>query len=113
MIVQAPTDMGDTPVETHQTPIIDQPSTSKPQKTHKSRRKRRKEAEISHDESEDEDHVPTPSKVVMETTTGVKNLAGEEVVMKTTTGVKDSVAPTKDVTEDEIIMAQALATFRV
>nr|GEZ14055.1 hypothetical protein [Tanacetum cinerariifolium] len=51
MMVQAPTDMGDTPVETYQTPIVDQPSTSKPQKTQKSRRKQRKEAEISHDES--------------------------------------------------------------
>nr|GEW95444.1 hypothetical protein [Tanacetum cinerariifolium] len=53
--------MGATPVETHQTPIIDQPSTSKPQKPQKPRRKQRKEAETSHDESEDEDHVHTPS----------------------------------------------------
>nr|GFC33127.1 hypothetical protein [Tanacetum cinerariifolium] len=30
MMVQAPVDMGDTPVETHQSPIVDQPSTSKP-----------------------------------------------------------------------------------
>nr|GEV48500.1 hypothetical protein [Tanacetum cinerariifolium] len=56
MMVQALTDMGDTPVETHQTPIIDQPSTFK-----KPRRKQRKEAEVSNDESEDEDHIPTPS----------------------------------------------------
>nr|GEV13147.1 putative ribonuclease H-like domain-containing protein [Tanacetum cinerariifolium] len=61
MMVQAPTDMGDTPVETHQTPIVDQPSTFKLQKKQKPRRKQRKEAEVSHDESEDEDHVPTPS----------------------------------------------------
>nr|GEV37434.1 retrovirus-related Pol polyprotein from transposon TNT 1-94 [Tanacetum cinerariifolium] len=54
-------DMGDTPVETHQTPIVDQPSTFKPQKKQKSRRKQRKEVEVSNDESEDEDHVPTPS----------------------------------------------------
>nr|GEV67298.1 hypothetical protein [Tanacetum cinerariifolium] len=38
-------DMGDTPVETHQTPVVDQPSTSKPQKKQKPRRKQRKEAE--------------------------------------------------------------------
>nr|GEW10674.1 ribonuclease H-like domain-containing protein [Tanacetum cinerariifolium] len=61
MMVQAPADMGDTPVETHQTPIADQPSTFKPQKKQNPRRKQRKEAEVSHDESEDEDHVPTPS----------------------------------------------------
>nr|GFD11269.1 hypothetical protein [Tanacetum cinerariifolium] len=58
MMVQDPADMGDTPVETHQKPIVDQPSTSKPQKP---RRKQRKEAETSHDESEGENHVPTPS----------------------------------------------------
>nr|GEZ01993.1 hypothetical protein [Tanacetum cinerariifolium] len=61
MMVQAAADMGDTPVETHQTPIVDQPSTSRPQKKQKHRRKQRKEAEVSHDESEDDDHVPTPS----------------------------------------------------
>nr|GEV46045.1 putative ribonuclease H-like domain-containing protein [Tanacetum cinerariifolium] len=61
MMVQATVDMGDTPVETHQTPIVDQPSTSKPQKKQQPRRKQRKESEVSHDESEDEDHVPTPS----------------------------------------------------
>nr|GEY78721.1 hypothetical protein [Tanacetum cinerariifolium] len=53
--------MGDTLVETHQTPIVGQPSTSRPQKKQKPTRKQRKEAEVSHDESEDEDHVPTHS----------------------------------------------------
>nr|GEU61106.1 hypothetical protein [Tanacetum cinerariifolium] len=61
MMVQAAADMGDTPVETHQTPIVDQPSTSLPQKKQKPRRKQRNKAEVSHDESQDEDHVPTPS----------------------------------------------------
>nr|GEW59749.1 hypothetical protein [Tanacetum cinerariifolium] len=61
MMVQAAADMGDTLVETHQTPIVDQPSTFRPQKKQKPRRKQRKEAEVSDDESEDEDHVPTPS----------------------------------------------------
>nr|GEV14372.1 hypothetical protein [Tanacetum cinerariifolium] len=61
MMVQAPADMGDIPVETHQTPIVDQPSTFKPQKPQKPRRKQRKEAETSHDESKDEDQVLTPS----------------------------------------------------
>nr|GEV38399.1 hypothetical protein [Tanacetum cinerariifolium] len=53
MMVQAAADMGDTPVETQQTPIVDQPSTSKPQKKPKPRRKQRKEAKVSHDELED------------------------------------------------------------
>nr|GEV05709.1 hypothetical protein [Tanacetum cinerariifolium] len=61
MMVQATADMGDTTVETHQTPIVDQPSTSKPQKKQQLRRKQRKEAEVSYDDSEDEDHIPTPS----------------------------------------------------
>nr|GEV65450.1 hypothetical protein [Tanacetum cinerariifolium]GFA82882.1 hypothetical protein [Tanacetum cinerariifolium] len=61
MMVQAPTGMGDTIVETHQTPIVDQPSTYKPQKKQKPRRKQRKESEVFNDELEDEDHVPTPS----------------------------------------------------
>nr|GFC85109.1 hypothetical protein [Tanacetum cinerariifolium] len=60
MMVQAPVYMGDTPFETHQPPIVDQPSTSKPQKKQKPMRKQRKEVEVSNDESEDEDHVPTP-----------------------------------------------------
>nr|GFB85197.1 hypothetical protein [Tanacetum cinerariifolium] len=42
----------------------------------------------------------------------VDDLDGEEVVMETTTGVKDSDAPTKNVTEDEITMAQVLAALK-
>nr|GFA12040.1 hypothetical protein [Tanacetum cinerariifolium] len=61
MMVKAAVDMGDTPIQTHQTLIVDQPSTSRPQKKQKPRRKQRKEAEVSHYESEDKDHVPTPS----------------------------------------------------
>nr|GEX14721.1 hypothetical protein [Tanacetum cinerariifolium] len=61
MMVQAAADMGDTPVKTHQTPIVDLSSTSKPQKKQKPKRKQRKEAEVSHDKSGDEDHVSTPS----------------------------------------------------
>nr|GEX04219.1 hypothetical protein [Tanacetum cinerariifolium] len=113
MMVQAPADMGDTPVETHQTPIVDQPSTFKPQKKQKPRRKQRKEAEVSHDESKDEDHVPAPSNDPLpcgedsftlnelmvfctylqeqgwkndDEMFGVNDLAREEVVMDTTIG---------------------------
>nr|GEW34240.1 hypothetical protein [Tanacetum cinerariifolium] len=60
MMVQATVDMGNTPVETHQTPIVDQPSTFKPQKPQNPRMKQRKEAKTFHDKSGDEDHVPTP-----------------------------------------------------
>nr|GEY44535.1 hypothetical protein [Tanacetum cinerariifolium] len=104
------------------------------------RRKQRKEAEVSIDESEDEDHVPTPSsdplpsggciqteeidqniEISLDDETqrrinddemfGVNDLAGE-VVVETTIGVKDSATPTTDVTEDEITMAQALAALK-
>nr|GEW66864.1 hypothetical protein [Tanacetum cinerariifolium] len=61
IMVQAPADTGDTPVETQQTPIVDQPSTSKPQKKQKPRRKQRNATKVSNYESEDDDHVPTPS----------------------------------------------------
>nr|GFD03584.1 hypothetical protein [Tanacetum cinerariifolium] len=49
----------------------------------------------------------------------VDDLVGEEVVVDTTTGVvttstvKDSVVLTKNVTEDEITMAQALAALKI
>nr|GEU42987.1 hypothetical protein [Tanacetum cinerariifolium] len=59
--VNAAQDMGDIPIETYQTPIVDQPSTSQPQKPQNPRRKQRKEAKTSHGESADVDHVPTPS----------------------------------------------------
>nr|GEX62200.1 hypothetical protein [Tanacetum cinerariifolium] len=42
----------------------------------------------------------------------VDDLAREEVVMETTTSIKYSAAPTSDVTEDEITMAQALAALK-
>nr|GEW57891.1 hypothetical protein [Tanacetum cinerariifolium] len=156
-----------------------------PKRNKRDRRKQRKEAEVSNDESEDEDHVltlssdPLPSgedsfilnelmifcssiqeqgrmieeidqnaEIALDDETqgrtnddemfGVDNLARDEVVMDTTTGeheewiiedvstakpvttagevvtttVKDSVAPTTDVTEDKITMAQALAALK-
>nr|GEV80420.1 uncharacterized mitochondrial protein AtMg00810-like [Tanacetum cinerariifolium] len=113
MMVLAAADMGDTLVETHQTPIVYQPSTSRPQKKQNPKRKQRKEAEVSHDESKDVDHVPTPSSdplpsgedsytlnelMVFCTSLqeqGRKNddemfrvddISGEEVVLDTTTG---------------------------
>nr|GEW51388.1 hypothetical protein [Tanacetum cinerariifolium] len=46
MMVQAAADIGDTPVETHQTPIVDQASISRPQKKQKPKRIQRKEVEI-------------------------------------------------------------------
>nr|GEW17296.1 putative reverse transcriptase domain-containing protein [Tanacetum cinerariifolium] len=121
------------------------------------RRKQRQEVEVSHDESEDENHVPTPSSDPLPSDEdsytlnelmgrknddemfGVDDLSGEEVVLDTTTGEheeqliedvstaepvttvgevvtivadKVNVAPTTDVTEDEITMAQALAALK-
>nr|GFA66783.1 hypothetical protein [Tanacetum cinerariifolium] len=108
-------------------------------KPQKPRRKQRKEAEVSNDESEDEDHVLIPSSDPLPSSEDsfilnelmvfcislqeqertndeemfrVNDLDGEEVVIETTTGVKDSVAPTTDVTEDKITMAQALVALK-
>nr|GEV01471.1 hypothetical protein [Tanacetum cinerariifolium] len=113
-------------------------------------RKQRKEAEVSNDELEDKDNVPTPfsdplpsgednsilnelmgrmieeidqnAEIALDDETqgrtnddemfGVDDLDGEEVVLETTNGVKDSPAPTTDVTEDKITMAQALAALK-
>ncbi|GKA74743.1 putative ribonuclease H-like domain-containing protein [Tanacetum coccineum] len=66
MMVQAPKDMGEdsaAPTDSHSTPIITQPSSSKPQKK-QSRRKQRKDSgptEPIPDEATNEEHVSTPS----------------------------------------------------
>nr|GEX22559.1 hypothetical protein [Tanacetum cinerariifolium] len=163
IMVQATVDIGDTPVETHQTPIVDQPFTYGPQKKQKPRRKQRNEAEVSHDKSKDDDHVPIihflvgrmikeidqDDKIALDADTqgrnnddemfGVDDLSREEIVLDTITGeheekiIKDvstaepvntsgevvttiadkvSAALTIDVTEDEITMAQALASLK-
>nr|GEU77092.1 hypothetical protein [Tanacetum cinerariifolium] len=84
---------------------------------HKEMKKQKEEAEVSHDESEDEDHVPTPSSDPLPSGRkndnemfGVDDLSGDEVV--TIVADKVSAASTIDVTEDEITMAQALATLK-
>ncbi|GJU88834.1 hypothetical protein Tco_1301257, partial [Tanacetum coccineum] len=62
MMVQAPEDMGEdsaAPSDSHSTPIISQPSSSKPQKK-KSRRKQRKDSGPTEPVT-DEAHVSTPS----------------------------------------------------
>nr|GEX64356.1 hypothetical protein [Tanacetum cinerariifolium] len=61
MMVQAPEAVGQIPTNTQDTPILTQPSSSQPQRKHKSRRKQRKETEISQDEPPTEEHIPTPS----------------------------------------------------
>nr|GEW95721.1 uncharacterized mitochondrial protein AtMg00810-like [Tanacetum cinerariifolium] len=159
MMVQAAVDMSDTPIKTHPTPIVDQPSTFRPQKKQKPRRKQRKEVEVSPDKSENKDHVPIPSsdplpsgkrvksrlekdslgaqedaskqgrmieeidqedEIALDADTqgrktddemfGVDDLTREEVV--TIAANKVSAAPTTDVTEDEIIIARALAALK-
>ncbi|GKF81288.1 hypothetical protein Tco_0239890, partial [Tanacetum coccineum] len=66
MMVQAPEDMGEdsaAPAYSHSTPIITQPSSSKPQKK-KSRKKQRKESgptEPIPDEATNEEPISTPS----------------------------------------------------
>ncbi|GJR38503.1 putative ribonuclease H-like domain-containing protein [Tanacetum coccineum] len=66
MMVQAPEDMGEdsaTPTDSHPTPIITQPSSSKPQKKH-SKKKQRKDIGTTKPipgEATNEEHVSTPS----------------------------------------------------
>nr|GFC19231.1 hypothetical protein [Tanacetum cinerariifolium] len=60
-MVQAPEEMGDIPTDTYDKPILTQPSSSQPQRKHKSRRKQRKETEAPHTEPQTEEHIPTPS----------------------------------------------------
>nr|GEV96127.1 hypothetical protein [Tanacetum cinerariifolium] len=43
------------------TPILTQPSSSQPQRKHKSRRTQRKETKVPHTEPQPEEHIPTPS----------------------------------------------------
>ncbi|GJY16845.1 putative ribonuclease H-like domain-containing protein, partial [Tanacetum coccineum] len=65
MMVQASEEVGedsDHPTDSTQIPIIDQPSTSsKPKKKQPSKKTQRQEAEVSQDETEHEESVPTPS----------------------------------------------------
>ncbi|GJZ65024.1 hypothetical protein Tco_0621720 [Tanacetum coccineum] len=65
MMVQATEEVGedsDHPTNSTQIPIIDQPSTfSKPKKKQPSKKTQRQEAEVSQDETEHEESVPTPS----------------------------------------------------
>nr|GEW38184.1 putative ribonuclease H-like domain-containing protein [Tanacetum cinerariifolium] len=61
MIVQAPEEMGEIPPDTQDTPILSQPSSSQPQRKHKSRKKQRKEIKVPQTEPQAEEHIPTPS----------------------------------------------------
>nr|GFB81399.1 hypothetical protein [Tanacetum cinerariifolium] len=64
MMVQAIEDMGDLPTAIQDTPILDAPSSSQPQRKHKLRRiekKERKETKVSLTELHTEEHVPTTS----------------------------------------------------
>ncbi|GJW92374.1 hypothetical protein Tco_0169927 [Tanacetum coccineum] len=65
MMVQASKEVGedlDHPTDSTQVPILDQPSTSsKPKKKQPSKKTQRQEAEVSQDEIEHEESVPTPS----------------------------------------------------
>ncbi|GJV18443.1 hypothetical protein Tco_1367463 [Tanacetum coccineum] len=65
MMVQPSEEVGedsDHPTDSTQVPILDQPSTSsKPKKKQPSKKTQRQEAEVSQDETEHEESVPTPS----------------------------------------------------
>nr|GEU86643.1 hypothetical protein [Tanacetum cinerariifolium] len=61
MMVQDPEEVGEIPTDTQDTPILTQPSSFQPQRNHKSKRKQRKETNVSQDETPTAEHIPTPS----------------------------------------------------
>nr|GEX75679.1 hypothetical protein [Tanacetum cinerariifolium] len=61
MMVQAPEEVGEISTDTQDTPILTQPSSSQPQRKHKSRRKQRKAIEVPYTELQTKEHIPTPS----------------------------------------------------
>nr|GEY25090.1 uncharacterized mitochondrial protein AtMg00810-like [Tanacetum cinerariifolium] len=52
---------GDLPTNVQDAPVLDEPSSSQPQRKHKPRRKQRMETEVSPTKINTEEHVPTPS----------------------------------------------------
>nr|GFA80430.1 hypothetical protein [Tanacetum cinerariifolium] len=105
MMVQAPKEVGEIPIDTQDTPILTQPSSSQPQTKHKLRRKQRKEIEVSHDEPPTEEHIPTPSHDPLAS-------AGENVEQDATVAKKDvSIAVDKVVTTvDDVEITTAATT---
>nr|GEX80672.1 hypothetical protein [Tanacetum cinerariifolium] len=61
MMVQAPEEVGEILVNTQDTSILTQPSSSQPQKKQKSRRKQRKETKVPQIKLQTKESVPTPS----------------------------------------------------
>nr|GEU77990.1 retrovirus-related Pol polyprotein from transposon TNT 1-94 [Tanacetum cinerariifolium] len=58
---EAPVKVDEIPTDTQDIPSPTQPSSSQPQRKHKPRRKQRKVIEVTHTESQVEEHIPTPS----------------------------------------------------
>ncbi|GKE98251.1 hypothetical protein Tco_0021602 [Tanacetum coccineum] len=123
MMVQAPEDMCENsaaPTDSHSTPIITQPSSSKPQKK-KSRRKQRKDSgptEPILDEATNEEHVSTPSydlsqsgeEVVAEKEVAEKEVSATDPVttvgeVVTTANVEVTTASAPTTTIDELTLA--------
>nr|GEV56329.1 hypothetical protein [Tanacetum cinerariifolium] len=102
MMVQAPEEVGKIPTDTQDTPILNQPSTSQPQRKHKPRRKQRKETEVSQDEPPTEEHIPTPSHNPLPSGEEY-NLNGDEVFVDVTTG--ENVEQDATVVEKEVSTA--------
>nr|GEU69068.1 hypothetical protein [Tanacetum cinerariifolium] len=75
--------LGEIPIDTQDTPILTQPSSSQSQRKHKSKRKQRKEIKVPHTEPQPEEHIPTPSH---DSLLSVKKLEGKK--KKRTHGLK-------------------------
>nr|GEU84967.1 ribonuclease H-like domain-containing protein [Tanacetum cinerariifolium] len=98
MMVQALEEVGDLPTDVQDTPILDEPSSSQPQRKHKPRRKKRMETKVSPTETNTKEHVPTPSNdpLPSETILSMQDVDSERIedVVK---DVKDVVATAENV----------------
>nr|GEW09132.1 hypothetical protein [Tanacetum cinerariifolium] len=90
IMVQAPKEVGEMPTDTQDTPILVKPSSSQPQRKHKSRRKQRKKTEVPHTEPQPKEHIPTPSHDLLHS-------AGENVEYDATVAEKEVRAATDEV----------------
>nr|GEV53557.1 hypothetical protein [Tanacetum cinerariifolium] len=58
---EAPEEVGEIPTNTQDTPILTQPSSSQPQRKHKSKRTHKKETKVPHTKPQPEEHIHIPS----------------------------------------------------
>ncbi|GKB86785.1 ribonuclease H-like domain-containing protein, partial [Tanacetum coccineum] len=128
MMVQASDEVGedsDHPTDSNKIPIDTQPSTSKPQKKHKPKRKQRKEAEVLDlEKCKTDQAIEIASlkkrfkklEMKRKSRPAVNDLHGEEVTVEDTAGVvivKDTAAPIIPVTTAEVVTTVSAPTTSI